>query len=97
MYFIAVLPDQVDDQGAVFRIGSTGQDSQRFVEQDIDLLLPFEFRVDLTPAHFDVIALRIGLDAEFGYDAAVDRHFARHNQFFSLPARSDAGRRYDLL
>src|SRR5262245_39958111 len=72
MDFVSIVPQQVDDQRALVRIGAGGQNAERFVEQEVNFLLIFEPRVDQFAAHFYVILFGISLDAEFGHNFTIE-------------------------
>jgi hypothetical protein len=79
--------DQAHYRGAAFRIRNGGYVALWLVHQQIDVA--FRAMQELA-IHFDVVAIKISLGAEFGDDLAIHGDAALRDQLFGFAARSYA-------
>jgi hypothetical protein len=79
--------DQFHDRGSAFRIRNGGYVALWLVHQQISVA----FRaVQQLAIHFDVVAIKISLGAEFSDDLAIHGYAALRDQLFRFAARSYA-------
>jgi hypothetical protein len=88
---------EIDDERALAGIGSTAEESLRLVEKEIDLLLPFEPRIDEFAVHLDMVALGVDLRAELGHHLAIDCHGASDDPLLRFAAGGEASGGDNLL
>src|SRR5579864_1222086 len=85
---------QIHDRRPVFGIVCRGDVSLRLVHQQINLALG---PVQQLAIYANVVALGIGLAAEFGDDLSVDRHHAGADQLFSFATGRNSRSSNDFL
>src|ERR1700693_425146 len=85
---------EIPQRTPAFRIAHGRNDFLWFVEEQVDA---FAFRTKKLAGHLDVVARPIGLRAELGDDATVDRYQPRGDELLRSPPRSGPGARDNLL